>query len=703
MADKFTRFCQSNKYSQTTATSDPVTVTLVKENTFDAEQTTSKKFTVNFKNALTSLSSSDVKVERVRNVNGKEYMYNQAVKTVKLADDKMSAEVEMFAAFYDATNYVITVKGFEDPITMTASVGKPVSLVMSSGHSLGDAVVTTGDATAIKCTFYDINGIDVTEGNESVIFRLEKYATDGSYYLAGSNLTIKKEGVTVTVRADYQGYMDSSNKRVGQFSQTMEFFAVDATPVVVENVADYSLDSTKWDGSAVKSLKVGDKGSKALYVKVLKSDGKKTDAITAGNAILGTTTLSFEAINPDVCAITTGGKLVPNKAGTASFYVNTVTPVTNGTPVVAPFDVITIEVKEDSKLDRIEMNVPSIIVGDSSQYDNSTVKVIGYDQHGIKYDTSSKVTITCLDSTKTVPDGTFTVDPSGTDRAIKFDGSALAKILGLDAGKAGALEFKVAIDGKEAYFTVVVQTAGDAKADYVEVNASTGYIDASRTATNNDTKAEKSISFEVFAMNNGVKVNKKQIAVHPGDDKVNTVSDGAYVFKITKNGNALAVDNDFVTFDGVNKLTVKLSGKSEIKTGAVTGSSVDYSKTGAGIYVFELYQCVESKGVKTFVQEKSAACTVVVDSLGAYYIAGDQKKDTIDGTVTPAKILDCFTIKDRNNNEVKSDSAKFYVDYNNYAGTGTVYVKSITFYEEVATELYAAYTLTIDAALKATN
>ena len=683
---------------------------MVKENTFDVEQTTSKKFTVNFKNALTSLSSSDVKVERVRNVNGKEYMYNQAVKTVKLADDKMSAEVEMFAAFNDATNYVITVKGFEDPITMTASVGKPVSLKMSSGHSLGDAVVTTGDATAIKCTFYDINGIDVTEGNESVIFRLEKYATDGSYYLAGSNLTIKKEGVTVTVRADYQGYMDSSNKRVGQFSETMEFFAVDATPVVVENVADYSLDSGKWDGSAVKSLKVGDKGTdnegnskfKTLHVKVLKSDGKKTDAITAGGSILGTTTLSFEAINPDVCAITTDGKLVPNKAGTASFYVNTVTPVTNGAPVVAPFDVITIQVKEDSKLDRIEMNVPSIIVGDSSLYDNSSVKVIGYDQHGIKYSTSSTVTITCLDSTKTVPDGTFTVDPSGTDREIKFNGSALTSILGLGAGKAGALEFKVAIDGKEAYFTVVVQTAGDKKAEYVDVNASTGYIDASRTATNNDTKAEKSISFEVFAMNNGVKVDKKPIAVHPGDDKVNTVSVGAYVFKITKNGNALAVDGDFVKFDDVNKLTVKLSGKSPITNGAVTGSSVDYSKTGAGIYVFELYQCVESKGVKTFVQEKSAACTVVVDSLGAYCIAG-QKDDTIQGAVTHKTILDCFTIKDRNNNEVKSDSAKFYVDYNNYAGTGTVYVSSITFYEEVDTGLYAAYTLTIDAALKATN
>ena len=141
----------------------------------------------------------------------------------------------MFADLAHNTKYIISVNGYED-LPFTASLGNPTRIEISAKDAIGGEVLTTNKPAEIIVTYFDEKNVEVTPANPTVIFRLEERSTDGSYYLAGKNLTIKKEGAKAVVIAEYQGRIESG-KRVGQLDTQRLFTAVAQAPVVVKDLS----------------------------------------------------------------------------------------------------------------------------------------------------------------------------------------------------------------------------------------------------------------------------------------------------------------------------------------------------------------------------------------------------------------------------------------------------------------------------------
>jgi hypothetical protein len=142
---------QSDKYTQATATSNKVVFTVGEAN-FDVAQKSATKFTINFDAPVKALATSDVTmVKRLELATGN-YDFPQAVKTVALAKDGMSADVTLFADLAHNTKYIISVNGFED-LPFTASLGNPTRIEISAKDAVGGEVLTTNKPAEIIVTY----------------------------------------------------------------------------------------------------------------------------------------------------------------------------------------------------------------------------------------------------------------------------------------------------------------------------------------------------------------------------------------------------------------------------------------------------------------------------------------------------------------------------------------------------------------------
>ncbi len=723
---------QSKKYQAATAKSDVVKVELVKDMTFDVAQDSTTQFTLKFNNPVKALTRDDVAVSRMLG----NYPYTQQVKSVVLAKDGLTATVTIFGEFKDQTNYTIKVTGFED-YTLTASVGKPVDLVIVAKDKNPSFIVTTNEAVELVCKFYDAAGVDVTSTvTENVSLRLEKPATAGEYFLASKKLTIKKNTASAVVIADYPGWFENG-KRVGSFSRSQEFFAEDATPILPVAVSDYTVSKFEW--GAPKNMQVKDT-DKTLRVKLQQSNndkgwveytnGAKYEAYGKNSKI------TFTAINPDICVINTAGQLTAFKTGTASFYVNLVTDAGLKTEETTPFAVIDVRVDENSYLDYIDVDNAAITVGTTAPYNEGKIKISGYDQYKQGYTVlpGSIKKIECLSdgfgskeaiaAALTTEQGWFKDWETNSWNAkaiiVKANTTKLLAAMDKDAlpaedGGAATLYFKATYNngwrGDETVeFSVTIQNPSKDQ-NYVQIMTSDATKDALRKNEDNQ-RDVKNISFEIFWMNNGVKVDEVDFSAY--DAK--TATEGSYQYKIFKDGQEL--DGKFVSKSG-NKVTIKTSDVAALTgrvTNVVSGDAVTYNGVGAGVYTLALYKCyVEGEDL---VQEFGSDIVVTLGDAGKYFIAGDQKANFVENITdtdggkyskTDAeKILKCFNINDRDNKSIFDDKGNvkkdlkfsdYYVDYTAAANSSYVYVKEITFYEKVNSD-YVAYTVAIDKALE---
>ena len=69
---------------------------------------------MNFGAPVKSLTTNDIEVIRLVEAGSAVYEYPQVVKSVKLADNGLSATVELFSNFQNNVNYVIKANGFDD-------------------------------------------------------------------------------------------------------------------------------------------------------------------------------------------------------------------------------------------------------------------------------------------------------------------------------------------------------------------------------------------------------------------------------------------------------------------------------------------------------------------------------------------------------------------------------------------------------------
>ena len=708
---------QSKKYTATTAKSDVVKVVLVKDNAFTATQDSLTKFTINFDSAVEALAKSDVTVQKVRVANEKEYYTKMTVKAVALNEAKDAATVELFNSLEDGVNYKITVKGSEEAFVLSATVGYPVALEVFAKDAQGKAldVLTTNVDATLDAKFYDENGVDVTAKGYKATFSLVEYSKNGGYTLAGTTLKIKKAGEVVGVKAKCQKY--ENGKLVVDLAETFYFTAEDPAPVYAVGVADFSVND-KYDNNKAQSIQVQNKTNK-LSVKVAYDNDSVSKNGVYANGPLDTkpvaTTLSFTALDPSVCNITADGTLVPYKEGTAGFYVNTVTVQKNGTKVVEPFGEVYVEVKANSKFDHITLDKYDATVGVVDGYDTAEIKVTAYDQYGQEFDGAKNIKIEGVsDNAKKV---TLGQSGSGKVQKILIDGSAIkttlnnTKDFAIAPGDAAYLEFKVSIDGSEQYFSVVVQDKGAAD-DYYFAVENNGKTDALRVVTNDgntNTEDLKTLTFTVYQMSNNTKVGKIEFNAHPGDD-LSAVSEGQYFFKLLKDGKEVKVDGNMITTDKTS-VSIKLSELSDAASGSAIGAGkklVTYNTTGAGNYVFELYLSY-ANGDLTQVDVNS--CYVTVGDKGAYTLVSQEKNeidmtDTFDhaignGYVEDYKtaLLKCFKFNGRDGKEVDLTTKTVDIKYDATAGTGSVYVESITVYEAVATNEYVAYEIPVNVVL----
>ncbi|MBE5930322.1 MAG: hypothetical protein E7268_04560 [Lachnospiraceae bacterium] len=711
---------QSKKYTATTAKSDVVKVVLVKDNAFTATQDSLNQFTINFDSAVEALAKGDVTVQKIRVANEKEYYTKVTVKSVALNEAKDAATVVLFNSLEDGTNYKITVKGSEEAFVLSATAGYPVAMEVFAKNDQNKVldVLTTGVDATLDAKFYDESGVDVTAKGYKATFSLVEYSKNGGYSLAGTTLKIKKAGEVVGVKAKCQKY--ENGKLVVNLEEVFYFTAEDEAPVYAVGVADFSVNGFDSNGNQ-QTIQVQDK-NKELSVKVEYDNGSVSKNGVKANGALETkpvaTTLSFTALDPSVCNITSNGILIPYKEGTAGFYVNTVTVQKNGTKVVEPFGEVYVEVKANSKFDHITIDKYDATVGVVEGYDTAEIKVTAYDQYGNKFAGADAITIEGVsDNAKIV---TLGKSGSGAEQKILIDGSAIKTALSgnanfaIAAGDAAYLEFKVKIGNSEQYFSVVVQDKSANEDDYYFAVENNGKTDALRVVTNDgntNTEDLKTLTFTVYQMSNNTKVGKIEFDAHPGND-LSAVSEGQYFFKLLKDGKEVAVDGNMVTTDGTS-VSIKLSELSDAASGSAIGAGkklVTYNTTGAGNYVFELYLSY-ANGDLTQVDVNS--CYVTVGDKGAYTVAS-QEKNEIDmsdsfnhaignGYVADYKtaLLKCFKFNGRDGKEVDLTAEGKMVDvkYDATVGTGSVYVESITVYEAVATNEYVAYEIPVNVVL----
>lgn len=684
---------QSDKYSQPTATSEAVTVTL-SDASFEVKQDTLNKFTLNFGAPVKSLTTADVEVIRLLEAGSYVYEYPQAVKSVKLADNGLSATVEMFANFQNNVNYAIKVTGFDD-YTLTASVGVPVSMVISASKDVVSPFVTAGSTAQLYYKLYDANNVEVGStdvGGATVLFNSESYSTDGSYYVAGNQIWFKDPGLSATVVAEYQSNRYENGIQVGNITAKFDFHSVSAAPVTLKGVTDATVNG--WGNGKSLSVPMGTTNAK-LEVKVATSKGGNPETITANDQALTSMTgasITFEETTPDVLAINkTNMNLVLFKQGTATVIVNLKTTDSNNQPVYTPVGVVTITVTAPRALSTVTVDKPLATVGTEQGYTEEHITLTAKDQYGADVDIVNVAITGANDTANAALDGVKWT--AGKD--ITLNGEKLKASIPTNSN-AIQLTFKAKVNwNKEVTFAVLVKNKTDnAMADYNSIEITGGkFGDVARTI---DSRDSKSVTFTVFQMNNGIKIGQRTLNKYPGNVQADAV-EGSYYFKVTKNGEDITNDALVELVSAGSGSAVKINFSTtetkEIQNGAVTGSAVTYGKAGAGNYVFTLYKCIISNGTKILVQQQQPATGTATCNTGSYS-AAVKTKDSV-SVVTPQTVRECFDIKNTKN---EGASTTYFV--NMKEATDYVYVESITFYDDLGNGVYAPYTVNIGTSLK---
>lgn len=687
-AGDYTLFCetyQSNKYNQTTATSDKVVVTL-EDSSFEVAQKTVNTFDIKFDAAVKALGT--VEVTRLVEANGETYEYPMVVKSATLAKDGKSAAVVLFSNLQDKVNYVVKVTGY-DPYTLTASAGAPATMTLSAKADSISPFVTAGTPATIEYRLYDAKGVDVTTGKETILFNVKEYSTDGSYYVAGNQIWFAKAGLSTTVVAEYQSGNFVDGQQVGNVPATFDFVSVDKAPVTLKGVASATLYNAKDEDTKSLSFPQGDFAK--LAVKIALSEGDPTEVKANDTAIQGVGSITFETVTPEIAALDLNTmQVIAFNQGTATIIVNLVTLDAQSNPVTTPIGVVYVTVQAKRALSNVTVDKALVTVGDATNFSTATIGLAAKDQYGVDVTINSVAFDGANDAAKAaISAGGVWFD----EGKINVDGQVLANAL-TNGANAVQLSFTAKVNNdKTVTFAVLVKKAvDDANTNYIAIEAGGSFGEVARTA---DSKDAKAATFSVFKMNNGVKVGKQTIEAYPAPG-VKAVA-GNYYYKVTKNGNDVTQN---VQLTDVNTVTINFSGYEENPV-EVSGSALDVVSydMGAGSYVFSLFKAMPTSGDPVLVQQQSANGVATVNP-GSYSPAVRLEEKVLDAD-SDAALRACFSVKDTKGNEAATPY--FTVDKDNSA-SGYVFVRSITFYEDVTGKdgvaAFAKYTVNVGVALK---
>jgi len=662
---------QSEKYNATTATSDVVTVTFATTNTFEVKQDTVTTFTVKFDTAVKNVG--DVTVNRLY----KGFEIPALVKSVKLADDGMSASVEMFTALKNNDEYAITIAGYET-YKLTASAGDPVEvLIYVDEKEIGKAaelIYIDGNPVSLKYKLIDAKGVDVTDvAGGTVLFNAKEYSTDGSYYVSADQMWFAKEGVDIEVVADYQSGRYENGVQLAPAKGEKAFYSMKKEPAMVAGLADWKIAGVKDDWSD-KAQTVAFGEAATLAVKVKLTEGDPVVAGHMGSVLDGY--ITFQELNPEVAALS-GSNIVYFKQGVAKILVY-YNYTENGAPVELPIAQINAEATAAKALQSMALSTQMITLGTEDGYDEATITVTAKNNYGGDYAVSNaNVTIEGVDDNSKAA-------LQADAYSIAADGKITLKGYELKANTPNQpatvqLTFKVKVDGKlEQNVTVLLKSRGAVGTEYIQLEAEGFGVDVARTASST---AAKTGSFTVYKYSNGIKVGTQEVLPYDA----NNITANAYYFKVTKDGN-----------DVTAKVASNVAGKVTLNFSSLDGGVVKYTDFGAGNYVFTLYKGV-AVGNNAIAVQQNTAVGAVTCNVGAYGNAV-RVKDTLAGDTSDAALRAAFSIKNTKGEETTSAFTVKATGADD-ANMKYVYVESFTFSDDLGDGAVAQYTVNVGVAL----
>ena len=790
---------QSSKYPKAVVTSDAIVVEYVKADKYEVDQTASNGFDLVFAKAA-DVKIADVTVNKIIKVGDTTGKLPMVVSGVTMSEDKKVASVSLFTNFENGVDYEISVKGYDEDVTLTAFVGKPVSMTISSKSGIQNGqYVTVNTETELTYSLFDEQGNDVTStlANSNVLFKTANYNVN-DYYVSGKTLYIYKEGVTAVVDAEF-------HTGDAKLTATGYFVGVNANLIVVKsatlnvqrpwgaaypnNVVPVSDAKNAWDMSDVDvAFKVQTNHPDDTYAKDY--DTTWTNSIS----YLGYENwIEFRSTNPDVADVVweteyENGKPKKNKdgvelknarirlfkEGTTAILADIVTWNEDGSRNVNTLVSTFVTVSSARAFKNMENynNNGHLTVGTTSGYSVEEIKFLAKDQYG-----------DCLklqNCTFALADGTplnggevvwaryeddwknvFAVD--GAKFAKYIPANATSKQLYINV-KAQAIDSTPAgYSDVEFSFVITVRTKGSG-ATSLSVQAWNNYPNGNNVGRyqtpydyNPNTECLKNTTFKVFKMNNGIKIGEVEL-----QPMTNIVSDAGFAAAFVEaNKNDEAKKNDILYFYTLERAGVNLAGKGrdadivytsdnkhdvilnysqtaatgmtkyDYENGAVTavaGKEViyrtdDWKTVGDGTYVYTIYKVEIKNNKPVYVQAGVTSTTATLDTekytfvkrtseYAEYYDAftnsvqafneGLNAWDDVNKKWIPAYVHEynqnvlrqCFEIRDTDGNPATTMFKVDAVEAPNY-----IFVKSITFYEEVETGVYAPYTVNIGESL----
>jgi hypothetical protein len=249
------------------------------------------------------------------------------VKAVTLADDKKSANIELYTDFTPEATYVIEHPEMEAVQFIAAKTGAD----QVDSITLNTATATVKEWTDISYTLRDKNGVDITASVPPE--RVTVTATTSKGIFANKRLYFFNVGDTAEVTVKYNAYKWENGVDVGARSASGTVMAVEAAATNITGASAWTIvpmSTTAPDFANVKQiLSVSDNG-KRLFVELNKLVGTESSKISSAAEEAD---FKYTTSDKSVLIIDNKGNLYPVKEGDVTIVVSYKDQVVAAIPV----------------------------------------------------------------------------------------------------------------------------------------------------------------------------------------------------------------------------------------------------------------------------------------------------------------------------------------------------------------------------------
>ena len=230
-------------------------------NPFRVTQTGAYTFTMSTADKLEKLDKRDIKVTQEGSI------VDNAVKEVKLAEDKMSVEVTMEIPFVDQKKYEVTFGKEKD--SFVASVGTPAAVNIKTQSAV------MNKPTEVEFAVVDAKGMDVTKTLDEAKIDLKVETKSGYYDTKSKKVTLWKVGDTAEVKVVYHTWTyDQKTGKENVVEGKGTITCVDKSTVTVTGLDKWTIADRvlSWDTDEMKTI-IPEGTSSRIWVRMKKSDG----------------------------------------------------------------------------------------------------------------------------------------------------------------------------------------------------------------------------------------------------------------------------------------------------------------------------------------------------------------------------------------------------------------------------------------------